>query len=60
MDLHTTEQVNGRHWMLAKQGAFMCFLVACALLGASLFFWQPDDISKGGQAHVARSGPLPR
>ena len=36
MDLFAAEQLNGKLWNLAKQGAFMCFLVACALLGASL------------------------
>ena len=54
MDLFAAEQLNGKLWNVAKQAAFMCFLVACALLGASLVLWQPGDVGKG-QAHVART-----
>jgi len=59
MDLHAAEQVNGRLWTLAKQAALMCFLVACALLGASLILWHPGDVGKG-QAYVARTVPPSR
>jgi hypothetical protein len=37
MDLFSAEQLNGRLWHVAKLGAFLCFAVACGLLGASLF-----------------------
>ena len=43
-------------WNLAKQGAFMCFLVACALLGASLVLSGNLAAIGNGQAHLARSG----
>ena len=46
MDLFAAEQLNGRFWNLAKQGAFMCFLVACALLGASLMLAQPGHVGR--------------
>ncbi len=59
MDLFAAEQLNGKLWTLTKQVAFMCFLVACALLGASLALWQPGDVGKG-QAYLARTAPLPR
>jgi hypothetical protein len=36
MDLCAAEKLNGRLWNWAKRSAFMCFVVACALLGASL------------------------
>jgi hypothetical protein len=51
MDLLYT--ANGRLWHLAKQGAFMCFLVACALLGASLVLTDWDD-----RAATSRPGAL--
>ncbi len=54
MDLFAAEQFNGRLWNLAKQAAFMCFLVACALLGASLVLSLGGDVGKG-QAHLART-----
>jgi len=59
MDLFATEHLNGKLWNLAKQAAFMCFLVACALLGASLILGQSSGDSKG-QAHPARmASPAP-
>ena len=59
MDLFATEQLNGKLWNLAKQAAFMCFLVACALLGASLVLGPSDEGGKG-QTHVARTAsPAP-
>jgi hypothetical protein len=36
MDLCAAEKLNGKLWHWARRGAFLCFLVACALLGASL------------------------
>lgn len=36
MDLFSAEQLNGKLWHVAKLGAFLCFAVACGLLGASL------------------------
>lgn len=59
MDLFATEQLNGKLWNLAKQAAFMCFLVACALLGASLVLGQSGGHGKG-QTHLARTAsPAP-
>jgi hypothetical protein len=36
MDLFATDQLNATHWRLAKLAAFVCFGLACCLLGASL------------------------
>lgn len=36
MDLFSAEQLNGKLWRAAKLGAFLCFAIACGLLGASL------------------------
>jgi hypothetical protein len=36
MDLFTADQLSRKPWKLAKLSAFMCFGVACGLLGASL------------------------
>jgi hypothetical protein len=51
MDLSAAEQLNGKRWKLAKLGAFICFGVACGLLGASLMLSQPGssagDIGSG-------------
>jgi len=59
MDLFATEQLNGKLWNLAKQTAFMCFLVACALLGAALVLGHSGDAGKG-QANLARTAsPAP-
>lgn len=58
MDLFASEQLNGKLWNLAKQAAFMCFLVACALLGASLVLWQPGDVaSMHGTYQVRTASP---
>jgi hypothetical protein len=59
MDLLAAERLNGRLWNLAKQGAFMCFLVACALLGASLMLSVNGDFANG-QAHLAGAAPPSR
>ncbi len=56
MDLFAAEQLNGKLWNVAKQAAFMCFLVACALLGASLVLWHPGEVGKG-HAYVSRTAP---
>jgi hypothetical protein len=42
MDLFSAEQLNGKLWNAAKLGAFLCFAVACGLLGASLIL--PDVV----------------
>lgn len=55
MDLFASEQLNGAFWTLAKQGAFMCFLVACALLGASLVLWQPVEMGSAQTAYQDRT-----
>ncbi len=44
MDLCAAERLNGKLWHWAKRSAFMCFLVACALLGASLALTEPPGI----------------
>jgi len=59
MDLLAAERLNGRLWNLAKQGAFMCFLVACALLGASLTLSLGGDVGNG-PTHLARAVPPSR
>jgi hypothetical protein len=48
MDLSTAEQLNGNLWHRAKNGAFVCFMVACGLLGASLIL-----PTAGGQSPLA-------
>jgi hypothetical protein len=53
MDVFSTDQLNATHWKLAKLAAFICFGLACCLLGASLVLSQPN----GG---VAGQGPQPR
>jgi hypothetical protein len=59
MDLFAAERLNGKRWTAAKQSALLCFLVACALLGASLVLSQPADVDKG-QRHSARTAsPFP-
>jgi hypothetical protein len=59
MDLFAAEQLNGKLWHLAKQAAFMCFLVACALLGASLVLWKPGNVGTG-KAYVVQTIPVSR
>jgi hypothetical protein len=58
MDLSETERLNGKLWQVAKQGAFMCFVVACALLGASLVLtdWGGERGSGPGP-RMATTGP---
>ncbi len=46
MDLSAAEHLNGKPWKLAKLGAFVCFGVACGLLGASLILSQPGNGSR--------------
>jgi hypothetical protein len=47
MDLFAAERLNGKPWGLAKLAAFMCFVVACALLGASLVLSQSSGRGPG-------------
>jgi hypothetical protein len=55
MDLFAVELRSGKRWMLARHGAFACFLLACALLGVSLM------LSQGGDRDLlARSSVLDR
>jgi hypothetical protein len=56
MDLFAVEQRNGKRWMLARHGAFACFLLACALLGASLMLSQGSS----DRDPLARSSVLGR
>ncbi len=60
MDLFSAEQLNGRFWNLAKQGAFFCFVLACALLGASLVLPGSGIVGGGLVSQAAISGPPPR
>jgi len=48
MDLSSAELMNGKLWHRAKAGAFVCFMVACGLLGASLILPPP-----GGERPLA-------
>jgi hypothetical protein len=59
MDLFSAEQLNGKFWHLAKQGAFLCFVVACALLGASLVL-PGSGAMDGAFVSATISGPPPR
>ena len=49
MDLSSAEHMNGKLWHRAKAGAFVCFMVACGLLGASLILPPPA----GGERPLA-------
>jgi hypothetical protein len=53
MDLCAAEKLNGKLWHWAKRSAFMCFLVACALLGASLALEIPGIHANKTAATVA-------
>jgi hypothetical protein len=53
MDLCAAEKLNGRPWSWAKRSAFLCFVVACALLGASLALPQGHQIGTSAAAVVA-------
>ena len=44
MDLFAAEQRIGKGWNLARQGAFVCFLLACVLLAVSLVVSEPRDL----------------
>jgi hypothetical protein len=55
MDLFATEQLNGTRWQLAKLAAFVCFGVACCLLGASLVLSQPSSTGGAGQVSSPRA-----
>jgi hypothetical protein len=52
MDLFTAEQLKGR--VLIKASALFCFVVAGALLAASLFVPPPAQV---GNENGAASGP---
>lgn len=56
MDLFSAEQLNGKLWQAAKLGAFLCFAVACGLLGASLLL---PDASFFEAAYVPSSMAAP-
>ena len=60
MDLFSAEQLNGKFWNLAKQGAFLCFVVACALLGASLVLPGNGIVDRATLSHATITGPPPR
>ena len=53
MDLCAAEKLNGRLWHWAKRSAFTCFVVACALLGASLVLPQGHLLQGYNAAAVA-------
>jgi hypothetical protein len=50
MDMFSADQLDTPRWKLAKLAAFVCFALACCLLGASLVFSQP---SVGAQTPLA-------
>jgi hypothetical protein len=60
MDLFSAEQLNGRFWSLAKQGAFLCFVIACALLGASLVLPGSGVVDGVFTTQASISSPPPR
>jgi hypothetical protein len=60
MDLFTAEHLNGKLWNLAKQGAFLCFVVSCALLGASLVVPGSGVFENAHLSNTVFSGPPPR
>jgi hypothetical protein len=47
MDLFSTDQLNATRWRFAKVAAFICFGLACCLLGTSLVLSQPDARAAG-------------
>jgi hypothetical protein len=57
MDLFATEQLNGTRWQLAKLAAFLCFGVACCLLGASLVLSQPTTHAAGQTMPLQATAP---
>jgi hypothetical protein len=42
MDMFAANQLNAPRWRFAKLVAFVCFGLACCLLGASLVVSQPS------------------
>jgi hypothetical protein len=56
MDLLKTEQLNGELWNKAKLGALLCFVVACALLAASLLM--PRSAEVGGDSRLTTGSVL--
>jgi len=42
MDMFSAHQLEAPRWKLAKLAAFVCFGLACCLLGASLVLSQPN------------------
>lgn len=57
MDLLAAQNLNSKLCLRAKLGAWVCFLAACALLGASLLA-QPGDAGEGA-GPVASATVLP-
>ncbi len=55
MDLFATDQLDATRWKLAKLAAFVCFGLACCLLGASLVLSQPNSggAGQGSQPYAA-------
>ena len=54
MDLFATDQLDATRWRLAKLVAFVCFGIACCLLGASLVLSEPYGVeATTSQPHAA-------
>jgi hypothetical protein len=56
MDLFASEQLNGR--LLIKIGALACFVLASALLAASLFVPPPAQVGTENGAPGAFTGSI--
>ena len=57
MDLFATDQLNATRWRLAKLAAFICFGLACCLLGASLVLSQPNASVAGRELPTHAATP---
>ncbi|KAB2917088.1 MAG: hypothetical protein F9K29_10555 [Hyphomicrobiaceae bacterium] len=58
MDLLTAEQLNGKLWNYAKSGAVLCFVVASALLVASLFLPPPTQVGSDAASPPASAAEI--
>jgi hypothetical protein len=58
MDLSAAELLNGKRWQVAKLLAFVCFGVACCLLGALLVLSEPNT-GRAGQVSSPYATTLP-